>query len=113
MLDRRRIHITTMAMAMAVAPILAGFSRVNATDNAQRSELPGDLRRLTEPGGGEAAAAAPSNYSRGEVRNRLAPPTKKTGTRFSRRRTRRRKSNNWWTGQEKRSGINPGLRNLG
>ena len=54
MVDRRRFHIATMAMA--VAPILAPFSCVHATDNAQVSELPGDLRLLTEPGGGDNRA---------------------------------------------------------
>jgi len=43
-------------MAMAAAPILASFSRANATNNAQGSELPGDLRRLTEPGSGDNRA---------------------------------------------------------
>ena len=39
---------------------------------------------------GEADAAAPSNYSRGKAKNRSPRPTRKTGTRF----TRRRKSDN-------------------
>jgi TolB protein len=54
MVDRRRFHITTVALA--VAPILAPFSRLSATNNAQGSELPGDLRRLTESGGGDNRA---------------------------------------------------------
>jgi Tol biopolymer transport system component len=49
MADRRRFCITTVAMAFA--PVLSSFSRMNAADNAQGDELPGDLRRLTEPGG--------------------------------------------------------------
>jgi Tol biopolymer transport system component len=41
---------------MAVTPMLAPFSRVNAANDAQGLDLPGDLRRLTEPGGGDNRA---------------------------------------------------------
>jgi TolB protein len=52
--DRRHFYITTVAMA--VTPMLAPFSRVNAANDAQGLDLPGDLRRLTEPGGGDNRA---------------------------------------------------------
>jgi len=54
MLDRRRFYMTTMAIA--VAQMFGPLSRVNAANNAQGGELPGDLRRLTEPGGGDNRA---------------------------------------------------------
>lgn len=41
---------------MAVAPMLAPFSGANAAGNPQGAALPGDLRRLTEPGGGDNRA---------------------------------------------------------
>ena len=49
--------------------------------------------------GGEAAAGAPSNYSRGKARNRSPRPTRKTGTQF----TRRRKSDNSCDGTRKKA----------
>lgn len=54
MVDRRRFCIATTAMA--VAAMLAPFSRVNAANNWQGDELPGDLRRLTQPGSGDNRA---------------------------------------------------------
>jgi hypothetical protein len=43
-----------------------------------------------------------------KARNRSPRPTRKTGTRFSRRRTRRRKSDNSRDVTRKRPGMNPG-----
>jgi len=54
MADRRRFCITTVTAAFA--PILSSLLRANAVDKARGAELPGDLRRLTEPGGGDNRA---------------------------------------------------------
>ena len=51
MIDRRRFYISTGAIA--VTQMLSRISRPNAANNAHGGELPGDLRRLTEPGGGD------------------------------------------------------------
>jgi hypothetical protein len=70
---------------------------------AKDKSAAGEAASKTE--GGEVAAAL-SNYSRGKVRNRSAPPTRKTGTRFSRRRMQRRENDS--SCDKKGPGANPG-----
>lgn len=54
MIDRRRFYIATAAIA--VTQVLSPLSRPNAANNVQGTELPGDLSRLTESGGGDNRA---------------------------------------------------------
>jgi Tol biopolymer transport system component len=53
-MDRRRFFLRTAAIA--VAPLLGSLWRLSASKAAQAREVEGNLRRLTEPGGGDNRA---------------------------------------------------------
>ena len=61
------------------------------TTTAEAASKDAPNKNSPKPQGGDTAAAAPANYSRGEGQKPVTAAYKETGTRFSRKRARRRK----------------------